>query len=116
MKYISSIVGLVVFMGTVYGGGKLYNYFTLKSLNWPQVGDCYEVNHKNIPEFYEIRKVITVHPTTDKYADDTISYVYNFTNDPNFQKGKWYIAKPLTDTDYYWFFEVNQAKPIACPW
>lgn len=110
--FISMVVGALTFECC----NTLYKHFTIAQLNWPKVGDCFELDLHHIPEFYQIVKIIAVHPNKDKYVEDTISYVYNFINDPKFKKGKWYIAKPLTDESYHWFFEVSKAKSITCPW
>jgi hypothetical protein len=90
---------------------------------WPQVGDCFERFLADRPsktdDGYELDKVVAVNP---KAQYDQIEIVYNFPNEPNFQKGRWYTIKYLNWESKDTFFRDygSPMKPrvnkIACPW
>lgn len=76
----------------------------IEKRNLPKVGECFL---NNIKGFREIRKIIAIHPDN---KHNEISYVYNFLDDPKFERGRWYILEPLTTTSSYLFFTKYVSK------
>lgn len=83
----------------------------------PKVGQCFErYLDENSPLGYEIVKVIQV-DSSRKHSE--ITYVYNFPNEPQFKKGKWYFNKHLCHEGRYFFYrqfeKFDAVKEIPCP-